>query len=1108
MLLSLSNAFIKRPVLSTVCTIVIILLGIISLSTLPLDKLPEIAPKKVAVTANYIGADAKTTEDNVTTVLERQINGTEQVRWIDSNTDNTGQAVINVTFPTEMDRNIAQVLVQNQVSQAASDLPSVVNQAGVKTEKQSPSVTLAFGFYSDKRPDGEYLYDTNFLFNYVDRYIWNEVKGLPGVGSVSMFGGAKYAMRIWLEPDKLAARGLTAVDVVNVINEQNFDIGVGKIGQSPAPPDQQFEFPLRAAGRFKTVAEAEDLVVKVGEDGTLIRVQDVGRAELGMENYNTVSDVDGNPGVGLLIYQLPGTNALETADAVKAKMSELEPSFPPGFKAVVVLDNTLFVNASIQDLVVTLLQAIALVVLVIFIFLQDWRTTVIPGIAIPVALVGAMIGLNAFGFSLNQLSLFACVLATGLVVDDGIVIVEAVSNKLSQGMRPTQAAMDSMDELFGATISTSVVLMAVFIPVCFFPGTTGIVYRQFALTIIFAVLCSTFNALTFSPTMSAILLGTPEQQHGPLAVFFRLFNQGFDLIRAGYRKFINFLAHIKILVMTLFIAGLVATGWIYNTMPSGFIPAEDQGYFFVITEAPPGVSLNYTQKINQQITRIVQTMPDADIVLDHIMSLAGYSFDGQNSNKSISFVKLKPWKDRPGPKKSVFGIAQYLNQTFAQEITGARVIATNAPPVDGLSSYDGAEIFIQDRQLKGMPPLIDNVKRIIAKATEREEIGFIFTPFTFDSPLITMEINRNKAKAQNVAIDDIMTTLQTYLGSNFVNQFVFEARLYRVYAQAEAQARDNPQDIGRLYVRSRDGAMVQLSDLVTPQETTYPPIINHYKTYPAIKLIVSPASGYSSGQVIAAMEQIANETLQPGFGYEWTNTAAEEKTSGGAAPIVFGLAFVMVFLVLAAQYESYIDPTIILLTVPLAILGALGMIWLRVTFVQTAPFNPGNGIWPVLNNNMYAQVALVMLIGLAAKNAILIVEFANQSRDLGMTIPQAAINAAEQRLRPILMTAVSSLVGFAPLLSASSVGAISRWSLGTAIFGGLALATVLSLVLVPILYIVIKNFEKYILEGGEKPPTPPTAGNGHKPSPPPLPQPPEEEVKPFVDPNDDSTTTF
>jgi hydrophobe/amphiphile efflux-1 (HAE1) family protein len=1075
--MSLSDNFIKRPVLTTVGSILIVLVGLICLAQLPLDKMPELAPKKVVVTANYIGADAKTTLDNVTTVLEREINGTEQVKWIDSFTDNNGNVSINVSFPTEANRNISQVLVQNQVSQAQSSLPSVVNQAGVRTNNQSPSITLVYAFSAKKGGDGTYPYDNTFIYNYVDRYIWNELQAITGVGDLGLFGGAKYAMRIWVDPDKLAARKLTATDVVNVIREQNTDVGAGRIGQQPAPPQQQFERPLQVSGRFKTVQEAEDLVVQVGGDGTLIRIGDIGRAELGMENYDTLVTVDGNPGVALLVYQLPGTNALATAEAVKAKMAELQKSFPPGLEVSIGLDNTLFVNASLDDLAVTLAQAIGLVVLVIFVFLQSWRTTLIPAVAIPVALIGAMIGLQAMGFTLNQLSLFACILATGLVVDDGIVIVEAVSAKLAQGMRPLQAALSAMEELFSATIATSAVLMAVFIPVTFFPGTTGIVYRQFALTIAFAVAFSTFNAISFSPSISAILLIPPQETHGPLTVFFNWFNRVFAAILGAYRRLIEFLTTpaIQPLVLAAFTVGLVTTFWIVQIVPQGFIPDEDQGYFFVLTEAPPGVSLNYTQQIDQQVTKIIQEMPDADVTLDHIVGLTGFSFEGQNANKNITFVKLKDWGERPGANKSVFGIMQALNRTFAREITGARVTAVNAPAVDGMSNFTGSEIFIQDRQLLGMDALLKNVQNVMAAANQRPEIGQAFTLFTFESPLIQTSINRNQAKAQNVEISEILNTLGTYIGSNYVNQFVFQSRLYRVYVQSEADLRSHPDDISRIYVRSRDGAMVQLSNLLNISNTVYPPIITQFKTYPAIKLIVAPAPGYSSGQVIKAMEEVAGQTLQPGFGYEWTNTAAEEKAAGNAQLIVFGLAFVMVFLVLAAQYESYVDPIIILITVPLAILGALGAIWLRANLIQPSPLNPGAGIWPLLNNNMYCQVALVMLIGLAAKNAILIVEFANQSRDLGMSIRQAAINAAEQRFRPILMTAISSLVGFAPLLFASSVGAISRWSLGTAIFGGLALATLMSLLLVPNLYITIKNFEEYFLKDGGQPPSKPSS---------------------------------
>ncbi|VEP13030.1 Hydrophobe/amphiphile Efflux-1 (HAE1) Family protein [Hyella patelloides LEGE 07179] len=1057
--MSISTPFIKRPVLTTVCTIVIVLLGVICIALLPLDKLPQIAPKQITVSANYVGADARTTVDNVTTVLEREINGTEDVRWINSNTDNNGNATINVSFPVEKDTNIAQVLVQNRVAQAQSNLPQSVLATGVTTEKQSPSITLAYAFSSEKDENGEYYYDPVFIYNYVNRYLWNELRKIEGVGSLSAFGSASYSMRIWLDPNKLAARGLTASDVVGAIQNQNFEVGAGGVGRQPVPIAQQYELPLRVNGRFTTVEEAESLVVQAQSDGTLIKIKDVGRAELGVEDYFTKSIFDGEaPAVGLLIYQLPGTNALNTAELVKAKMAELEADFPRGLKAEIAHDNTLFINSSLQDLVVTLVQAIGLVVLIIFIFLQDWRTTLIPAIAIPVALIGAMIALQALGFTLNQLTLFACVLATGLVVDDGIVIVEAVSAKLSQGMRPVQAALDAMEELVGAVISTSVVLMAVFIPVTFFPGTTGIVYKQFALTIAFAVVFSTFNALTFSPSMSGVFLRRTQPVKGPLGWLFPRFNRSFDWLKERYRSLIEFLTNIKLFVIAIFIGGLVLTGWTYTSLPQGFVPEEDQGYFFVLVEAPPGVSLNYTHNITQQAAEMIMEYEE----VEHSLAFSGFSFDGQNSNKGVMFVKLHPWNQRLGDSSSVFGLLQRINQQFQQHIDGASVIAVNAPPVDGLSNFGGSEIYIQDRQGRGMETLMSNTQQVIAAANERPEIAFAFTTFTFDSPMLEADINRNQANAQNVDISEILNTLQTYLGSNFVNQFVLDGRLYRVYAQAEAERRSNPDDINRLSVRSRDGELIRLSSLINVQQISYPPIVSNYNVYPAIRVIVAPTPGYSSGQVITAMEEVAEATLQPGFGYEWTNTAAEEKTAGGAAPLVFGLAFVMVFLVLAAQYESYIDPLIIMLTVPLAILGALGGIWLRATFLQAG------GVWPVLNNNIYAQVGLVMLIGMASKNAILIVEFANQNRDLGMSIEKASIFASEQRFRAILMTAISTLVGFMPLLIASGAGAVSRWSLGTAVFGGMLVATALSLIFVPILYIVIKNFEQSFLKRDRK----------------------------------------
>jgi hydrophobe/amphiphile efflux-1 (HAE1) family protein len=1058
MLLSIADTFIKRPVLTTVCAVLILLIGGIATPLLPLDKLPEMALKQVTVTANYLGTDAKTAEENVTTVLERQINGTERAVYMSSQTTNNGDTTINISFPTEMDRNTAQVLVQNNVAVAQSNLPEEVTRTGVITQKQSPTITVAYAFYSEKDKNGNFLYDSVFTSNYVDRQVFDEIKRIEGVGNVMIVGERRYAMRIWLDPNALAARNLTAQDVINAISEQNIQVGAGRIGQQPTPAKQQYEIPLRAIGRFTTPEEAEDLVVKVGANGTLIRIKDVGRAEVGAQDYSVTALFDGSPAVALVVYQLPGTNAWNTAKLVKAKMAELKPNFPPGLRATLAIDNTLFIAASLDEAFKTLMEAIALVFLVIFIFLQDWRTTIIPALAIPVSLIGVMACAFALGFSLNQLTLFGVILATGMVVDDGIVVVEAIAAKLSQGMRPLQAALDAMEELTGAVIATSIVLMAVFIPVTFFPGTTGIVYKQFALIIVFSIAISTFNALSFSPSISAIIMRRQQEVHGPLGWFFRWFNRIFDWFKALYAKTVEFLIRIRLLVIPVFIAGLVATGWIYQTTPQGFIPEEDQGYLFAILEAPPGVSLNYTFDLVKRIEEeVVLPIPE----VEHVHGNIGFGFEGNASNKAAFFIKLKDWEERPGADKSVFGILQKINQRLQEKVPEARAIAVNAPPVDGLGSTGGFEFYVQNKQALPMEALIDNTQKVIEAAQKRPELAGIFTQFTFNSPMMQISIDRNQAKAQNIQINSIFNTLQTYLGASYVNQYVLGGRLYRVYAQAEGTVRSNPEDISRLYVRSQDGNLVQLSNVVHMEKITYPPILTHYNVYPSIKIQGAPAPGYGTGQAMKAMEEVADQVLQPGFGYAWTGTALQEQSSGGAAPIIFGLAFVIVFLVLAAQYESYVDPTIIMLTVPLAVLGALGAIIFRANVFQAG------GVWPVLNNNIYAQVALVMLIGLASKNAILIVEFANQSVEIGMSISQAAIRAAEERLRSILMSALSGLVGFWPLVIAKGAGAMSRWSLGTALFGGYLISTILSLFLVPVLYVVIKELEEHFLKPGK-----------------------------------------
>ncbi len=1069
MLLSIADNFIKRPVLTTVCSILIVLVGAISLPLLPISQLPQLANTEVEVTSAYIGADVQTTETTTTTIIEREINGVEDMKYMYSNTNNSGLTSIRVAFPQDVDRDIAQVNVQNRVAAAEAQLPAEVRQTGVNTDKASPSILLVLGFSSDKDESGNYLYDEIFISNYLDLSVLDQLRRLPGVGQATILGDRKYAMRIWLDPNKMAARGLTASDVVNALQQQNIQVGAGKIGQAPVLEDQQFEIPLRAVGRFVDVSDFEELVLSVGSGGTLVKVKDVGRVELGAQDYTIDIVLNTDPGVGIAIYQLPGSNALETANAVKMEIARLSEDFPPGLNMVIAYDTTTFINQSLQEVVITLLQAIGLVILILFVFLQDWRSTLVPAIAIPVALIGASAGLMVAGFEINTMTLFAFTLASGLVVDDAIVIVEAVSTKIEEGMRPRQAALDAMEELTGATIATSAVLMAVFIPVSFFPGTTGIIFKQFALTIAFAIACSTFNALTFSPTMSALLLRPRQDNHGPLAWLFEKFNQGFGWVERRYGGLIQFLTRINLLVMAVFIAGLVATVFMYNSVPSGFVPQEDQGYFIVIYQAPDGVSLNYTAEVSRKVEEKIRTLPE----VEYTFGAAGFSFDGQNPSQGVFFVMMKPWDERPSPEQSVYGVLGRLNRSLAT-VPQVFAIAVNAPPVQGMGSTGGFEFQLQDRTGNAsIQDLLDNAYRLIGAVNSEQypAVAGAYTLFTANKAQKQIEVLRERANALNVDVTEIFRTLQIYLGSSYVNDFVLGQRQYRVYAQADAPYRSDPEDINQFYVRSRDGQMVPLGSLIKLTEFTGPEIIQHFNIFRSIKIQGGPAPGYSSGQAIAAMEKAAAEVLDPGFGYSWQGTALEEKASGGSAPIIFGLGFMMVFLVLAAQYESYIDPTIIMLSVPLSVLGALSAVWFRANIVQAG------GIWPVVTNDVYCQVALVMLIGLASKNSILIVEFANQLHEKGLDFTRAATQAAEQRFRPIQMTAFSTLVGFWPLVTASGAGSSSRWSLGTAIFGGMLLGTILSLVITPNLYIAVKNLEAFLLKG-ERPQKPTRSSGG------------------------------
>jgi HAE1 family hydrophobic/amphiphilic exporter-1 len=1060
-LLSIADNFIRRPVLTTVCTLLILLVGGIAIPLLPIEQLPELAPVQIQVQASYTGADAETVETTVTNVLEREINGVEGMDYVTSSSTNTGQSTINVVFRPGENKDTAQVNVQNKISAAEPQLPPEVNQLGVTVDAQSPSILLVYRFFSE-----DDRYDDLFLYNYADLFIIDEIKRLNGVGNAQLFGAGKYAMRLWLDPNALAGRGLTTADVVEAVQEQNIQIGGGSIGAPPFSGEQSYQYTVRLPGRLQDASEFENLVIKVGDNGSLVRLKDVGRAELGSETYSFDVKTQENLAAGLLVYQLPGSNALDVATAVRERMAELESSFPPGYQADIVFDTTEFVTVSLREVFITLIQAVLLVLLILFVFLQDWRATVIPAVAIPVALIGAMAFLLAFGFSINTLTLFGCILASGLVVDDAIVIVEAISAKIDQGMRPRLAAIDAMQELSGAVVSTSLVLMAVFIPVAFFPGTTGKIYQQFALTIAFTVAVSTFNALSFSPSMSALLLRPRGQSSGdgPLSWFFDKFNQGLAWVNIRYRQLVAFFIRIRYIVLAIFAAGIMLMVFMFRVVPTGFVPEEDQGYFIGIVQAPDGASLQYTSAVMAQANEIMSQFPE----IESTFLLSGFSFDGASPNRGVFFATLAPWDDRRSAESTVFGLLPRVNGALSS-IQEAMVLVFNAAPVPGFSPTGALEMQLQDRsggQL-GINELLQNAYEVMGLANQNPASAAVFTQFTASTPQIQVDVDRERLQALDVDFSAALSTLGTYLGSRYINDFTFGGRNYRVYTQADPLFRNSPEDINSVYVRSRGGNMVPLGELVTQQEVVGPATINHFNLFRAIKLEGQPAPGFSSGQLIDAMTEAHAQAALPVVGKEWQGTAKEEIASGGSAAIIFGLGIVVVFLVLAAQYENYIDPIIILLTVPLAVLGALIFIYLR-----------------GLQLNVYAQVGLVMLIGLASKNAILIVEFANQAREQGLSLIPAAINAAEQRFRPIIMTAISSLVGFFPLLIATGAGSASRWSVGYTVFGGLLVATILSLLMVPVLYVVLKSLSEWVFSGKRPdPPAPPpsNSGNGTRP---------------------------
>ena len=1063
MILSISTFFIKRPIFATVCSIVVTLLGIACIPTLPIAQYPDIAPPQVTVTSNYIGASAETVESTVTNILERELNGINGLRYIKSTSANDGSSSINLTFELGRNQDLAAVDVQNRVSTVQSRLPGPVTQTGVQVAKANSNFLLAIGLYSDRdEKTGQDVYDSTYLSNYADLYIADALKRIKGVGGVQTFGERKYAMRLWVDPERLASRGLTPQDVITALQQQNLQVGAGQIGQPPVDDGQQYQYAVTAQGRFKDADEFNDLVVKTTDTGTLVKLRDVGRAELGAENYGSVlrftpSDRITHQGVGLGITQQFGTNALDTAHDVKEEMKLLSASFPPGMRYAVAFDTTTFIEAGAEEVIVSLILAIVLVVLIIYLFLQNWRSALIASIAIPVALLGTFVFVKLLGFSINTLTLFGLTLATGLVVDDAIVVVEDITKRIQEdGMRPLEAAIASMDSLIGAVVATSVVLVTVFVPVAFFPGTTGQLYKQFALTIAFSITVSTFNAITLTPTLAALLLRRGQVPNNWL---FNRINLAIDYTRQNYGQSLGSLTRRKGLVVGLFAGALALTYGVYAIVPGGFLPEEDQGYFITIVQGPEGVSLNYTRNVLEKAEAILKEQPE----IENIFAIGGFSFSGATPNNGIIFTTLKPWGKRKQADQSVKAI---IGGFFPKPsglfpkllgIKEAMVIPVSPPALQGVGNFGGFDFQLQDRTGLGFDVIGQNLGKLLGRAAtypsaDKAQLTGLRPTFNANTPQISVEVDRIRANQLQVPLGDIFNTLQTALGSTYVNDFNQFERTYRVYVQADQQFRSNPEDIKRLYVRSQTGKMIPLSNLVTVTQTIGPSIITHYNLFRSVEITGAAAPGVSSGQALQAMEAVAKETLPKGFGFEWSGLSLEEVEAGGSAIFIFALGIVFVYLTLAAQYESYIDPFIILLTVPLAILGALIALLLRGTA-----------------NDIYTQIGFVMLIGMASKNGILIVEFANQLYEQGWSITKAAVEASQERLRPILMTAIATVIGAFPLFIATGAGAGARQSLGTAIIGGMCVATILSLFVVPVLYIVIKTAEARYRRGPYKP---------------------------------------
>jgi HAE1 family hydrophobic/amphiphilic exporter-1 len=1043
-----SKFFINRPIVAIVISILTVIVGAITVVSLPVSQFPAIAPPEVQVNTTYVGADAQTVEESVATPIEQQMSGVDNMNYMYSVNSSTGEMRLIVDYDVKTDTNTDLILTQIRETQAASQLPAEVNNFGVTVQKTLTSPLMLISLFS---PSG--IYDSKFLANYAYINLYDQLSRVPGIGSVQVFGAGKYAMRFWVKPDQLAKLSITVPEIVSAIQSQNTVNPAGQIGGEPAPKGQEFTYSVRAQGRLTTPEQFEQIVLRAAPDGGIVRLKDVARVELGAQDYTVTSHLNGKPAAIVAVYQLPGSNAVQAADGVKKLLAEQRQRLPQGTDYTVTLDTTRAVSEGIREIVITLFIAIVLVIIVVYIFLQGWRATLIPLLAVPVSLVGTFVLFPLFGFSINTLSLFGLVLAIGLVVDDAIVVVEAVEHHIEEGMSPKDATFKAMEEISGPVVGIALVLSAVFIPTAFIPGITGRLYQQFAVTIAISVLLSAFNALTLSPALSALLLRPREKSGGLLRRFFDGFNRLFARATDGYIRVAGGLIRKSAIAFVVLVACGVFAGFFGSRLPSSFLPDEDQGYMFMNLQLPNASSLQRTEATAHQIEDVLAKTPG----VESTASVIGFSLLSltRSSYNAFFFVTLKEWKDRKKREEQYQFIRQNINRKLAGLPQGI-AFSFSPPAIPGVGTSGGFTFVLEDRSGKDVGFLATNLAKFLAAARKRPELATVNTTFIPAVPQQFIAVDRDKALKQGVDIKDVYRTIQVFMGGSFINYFNRFGRQWQVYVEAEGDYRGRAENVGQFYVRNSRAEMVPLSALTRFESRSGPEFTMRYNLYRAAQIIGGAAPGYSSAQAMTALEKVFAETMPPEMGYDYLGISFQEKLAQQGVPpyVIFGFSLLVVFLILAALYESWSLPFSVLLSTPVAVFGAFAVLWLRRVLVGT--YLPPYMVQ--IETDVYSQIGLVMLIGLAAKNAILIVEFAKDRYESGAPLVESALEAGRVRLRPILMTSFAFVLGCVPLWTASGAGSVSRQIMGTTVIGGMLAATLIAVFIIPVLFVTVEKF--------------------------------------------------